>query len=246
MRTKPYNIKSVMHSRKFLKDLEKHLKDKVEAPKGNNLDTRIQLERLRYLYIANSDIREGLKEFGTLLSPALSAKKISEIKKKYAGVSPKEALDLLAKSELELIIEKGYASISEKMIAYLTNYVEGVEYARQSNSKNRQSGKAAKKAEDDKHRIECLEHVLKNVTTITGHEYPKYFSELKKRYPKPLYVPEPRLTAKEKELSKAKQAELIAEKKAERDGNWLDSTERAFFKKQTGANAKSKKVSSHK
>jgi hypothetical protein len=246
MKLKPYSVKSVMYSRKFLKDLEKHLKDKVASPKGNNLDTRIQLERLNYLYIVNSDIHEGLKEFGGLLSPVLSAKKISEIKKKYVDKSPKEILDLLAKCELELMAEKGYAAISEKMIAYLTNYVEGVEYARQTNSKNRQTGKATKKSEDDKHRIECLGHALKNVTTVTGYEYPKYFSELKRRYPKPLSVPEPRLTAAEKKLSKAKQAELIAEKKAERDGNWLDQTERAFFKKQTGVGAKSKKASSVK
>lgn len=246
MKSKPYSIKSVMQSRKFLKDLEKHLSEKVALPKGNNLDTRIQLERLKYLRIANSDIEDGLKEFGSLQSPILSAKKISETKKKYANASPKEILDLLAKCELELMIEKGYATISEKMIAYLTNYVEGVEYARQANSKNRQSGKAAKQAEDNKRRVECLKHALKNVTTVTGHEYPNYFSELKRRYPKPLCVPEPRLTAAEKRLSKVKQADLIAEKKAERDGNWLDQTERSFFKKHTGVSAKSKKSSSVK
>ena len=58
-----------------------------------------------------------------------------------------------------------------------------------------------------------------------------------------MHVPNPRLTAAEKKLSKAKQKKILEEKAAERDGNWLDQSERAFFKKATGKTARSKKSS---
>lgn len=243
MSTKPINLKAAVGARKFLRKLEKDLTAKTKNPSGNNLDTDIQLKRLEYLKIVNFDVDEGLAEFGQYLSPKRMGKLVAEQEKIHLKKSAGTLRSQLAKVEIDLMIEKGYASINQRLISYLENYIEGVEYARGANSRKRQAGKLSNKAEDDRRRRECLSYALKGVSKVTGYEYNKYFSELKKCYPKPLYVPNPRLTPAEKKLSKEKQKKILEEKVAERDGNWLDQSERAFFKKVTGVSAKSKKHS---
>lgn len=243
MSTKPLNLKAAIGARKFLRKLEKDLTAKTNNPSGNNLDTDIQLKRLEYLKIINFDVDEGLAEFGQYLSPKRMAKLINEQEKIHSKKSASTLRNQLAKVEVDLMIEKGYASINQRLISYLENYIEGVEYARGANSRKRQAAVLSNKDKDNARRHECLKIALKGVTTITGYEYHKYFNELKRSYPKPLHVPNPRLTAAEKKLSKAKQKKIIEEKAAERDGNWLDQSERAFFKKATGKTARSKKSS---
>lgn len=243
MSMKPMNLKAAMQARKFLTKLEKDLTAKIKNPSGNNLDTDIQLKRLEYLKIINFDIDAGLAEFGQYLSPKRMTKLIVEQEKIHAKKNINALRNQLAKVEIDLMIEKGYAAINQKLINYLENYIEGVEYARGANSRKRQAAVLSNKDEDNARRRECLNIALKGVTTITGYEYPKYFNELKKRYPKPLYIPNPRLTAQEKKLSKVMQKQILEEKAAERDGNWLDQSERAFFKRVTGKTARSKKSS---
>lgn len=243
MSTKPINLKAAIRARKFLRKLGKDLAAKINNPSGNNLDTDIQLKRLEYLKIINFDVDEGIAEFGRYLSPKRMAKLIVEQEKIHAKKNASTLRNQLAKVEVDLMIEKGYASINQRLISYLENYIEGFEYARGANSRKRQAAVLSNKDEDNARRQECLKIALKGVTTITGYEYPKYFNELKRKYPKPLHVPKPRLTAREKRLSKAEQKRILEEKAADRDGNWLDQSERAFFRRVTGVSAKSKKHS---
>jgi len=127
MSTKPINLKAAIEARKFLRKLEKDLTAKTNNPSGNNLDTDIQLKRLEYLKIVNFDVDEGLAEFGQYLSPKRMAKLIVEQEKIHSKKSASTLRNQLAKVEVDLMIEKGYASINQRLISYLENYIEGVE-----------------------------------------------------------------------------------------------------------------------
>lgn len=243
MGTKPINREAAIRARKFLRQLKKELEPKIKNPKGNDLDTDIQIKRLEYLKIVNFDIDEGFAEFRDYISPKIMAKKLADHEKKHANKNLASLRSELARVEVDLEMERSYATINKKMIDYMKNYIEGVEYARGANSRKRQAGALSNRQEDNRRRTECLSKVLEGITNITGFEYHKYFSLLNRTYPKPLYVPRPRLTAAEKKLSKQKQKEILEEKEKDRDGNWLDQTERAFFKRAAGVAAKTKKAS---
>lgn len=243
MATKPINRAAAIRTRKFLRQLKKELELKASNPKGNDLDTDIQLKRLEFLKIVNFDVDEGFAEFRDYISPKIMAKKLAEHEKKHAKKNLATLRTELAQTEIDLEMERSYATINEKIINYMKNYIEGIEYAREANSRKRQAGALSNKQEDNKRRTECLAKVLNGITNITGYEYHQYFSLLRRRYPKPLYVPNPRLTAAEKKLSKQKQKEILEEKMGDRDGNWLDQSERAFFERVTGKPAKTKKAS---
>lgn len=140
----------------------------------------------------------------------------------------KQLASLLLVQELDSQMEKFYA----KELEFFRGYFLDSQIGRVKNNNNKQKGKE----KTYKNNNDCLEHCYKAFSEnleapVRPIDYPAYKRFLLKLYPHPPFIPEARLTGKERQQSKQIQNE---DRDLKTRHTWSDPTVRAAFRKFSG------------
>lgn len=130
--------------------------------------------------------------------------------------------------------------VTEKNIE-ATSKIHALVLKRSSGENARRIGKNETFGEDNKRLKECLELTKSKLKReLIGSDYPTFVEVLLSKYPKPKFVPSPRLHKDEKYQTNEQILKILDQKL---DGNWKDPRLRAFFKRETGQKPTIKSIS---
>jgi len=170
--------------------------------------------------------------FKELINPDLRKDKIKKIEDSYAKHSKAEMLNDLVRAKLLIEVLKLKIQLQDENIKLLKEFYQDYQKNRLEKNKAKQSGK--KKVY--KHNNDCLQQCyiafVKTLTKpVSGQDYSSYWRYLLKLYPKPPFIPQPRLTQEEKQQSKKIQSE---DRDLKARNSWSDATVREAFEKFSG------------
>jgi len=213
-----------------------------KKPKGPSLPEQVLTRHYKnltpYLFALesdenplNQDVRKLLELKKEMLLKSLDGLSIDEIIKRFAAT-------LLMHDVVKYLYK-----MSDEERKVFAKYFKENELLRLANDNKRQTPKGTKRAEDRRRQLECLNAVTNNNPKgAVPYDFRRFEILLRAKYPKPLYVSEPRLTPEEK----AQTPELVKETKERKmteklDKGWPLPSLYKFFKDETGIDGSTRK-----
>ena len=207
------------------KTLNEYLSDTI---KGLNKDLNF-LTTDTSLFLENSPQEKSAR---TTIESKMRSKTYEEL----VEASVQGTIDLLNLSSLlDHLTEKNNEATSK---------IHALVLKRSSGENARRIGKNETFGEDNKRLKECLELTKSKLRReLVGSDYPTFVDVLLSKYPKPIFVPSPRLHKDEKHQTNEQILKILDQKL---NLNWKDPRLRTFFRKETGQKPTIKSVSSLK
>jgi hypothetical protein len=178
-------------------------------------------------------ITDELSLFRELINPETQERKTRQIKDHYSKFNKAELIEELVKARLLIEGHELRISVQNQKISVLDEFYDNHQRGRIEKNKSKQKGKERTyKSNND-----CLEQCYKAFSKtleapVRSIDYPAYKRFLLKLYPHPPFIPEARLTAKEKQQSIQIQNE---DRDLKARYTWSDATVRVAFRKFSGA-----------
>jgi len=236
----PANLEAAEKAAQLIKDQLVELEKSTATKKRPSLQDNLNKERLQGLMQADSLTEDEMHRFGRFLDPKQRAKHINERIRILGKLKKDELAQKLAQVGLDLLIEQGYAAVINRALDELWHKFEGDEYKKVKSSANRQLGRQAIFAEDEKRLKECLSKVKKSKGGIlSSGDYRIFKSTVYLHYPESNMKQAPRLTGEFKDLTPEQQQEERDYLKEDSPG-WSESRLRNFFAKYAKVKASTK------
>jgi hypothetical protein len=227
----PANLEAAKKADEMVKAQIAALEKSTATKKRPSLQDNLNKERLQGLLLAGLLNEDEIENFGKLLEPSQRAENIKERSLILCKFNKEELAGKLAEAELDLDIERGFAGIANRVIDDLWHKIDGDEYKKITNSENRQLGRQAIFAEDEKRLHECLKEIRKRKDEpLVSEDYRIFRHEVYLRYPESLLKKAPRLTGWNKNLTPEQQQEERKDMKENAPG-WSEARLRDFFEK---------------
>jgi hypothetical protein len=226
-------VKGVEEVQKLMDKLVEYIK-KNKKKKGPSLLEDIA-ETQQKMMSYSKLITDESSFFRKLISLETQERKIKQIKDHYSKFNKAELIEELVKARLLIEGHELRISVQNQKITALDEFYDNHQRGRIAKNKSKQKGKEKiYKSNND-----CLEHCYKAFSKrleapVQPVDYPAYKRFLLKLYPQPPFIPEARLTAKEKQQSIQIQNE---DRDLKARYTWSDATVRAAFRKFSGADA---------
>jgi len=183
-----------------------------------SLRDKLLQERLQGLLVMHYQFENEMYNLDNLLDPKIFDKEVRKKIKVLAEIKQSHLAKRVAIAELNLEIERGYASIANQTLEYLWHVTDGDEYRKVKSSAARQT-KREKNFESDTKKLREILAALrkaKPMGPLTWDDFPEFEKNLYSKYPKPDYIPEPRITGQNKVLTGKALEEAKAELKSAR------------------------------
>ena len=227
----PANLEAAQKAAEMVKDQIAALTKSTSTKKRPSLQDNLNKERLQGLQFADLLIEDEMENFGRLLEPKQRAIHIEEQSLILSTLNKENLIKKLAEAELDLQIERGFAGVANRVIDDLWHKIDGDEYKKVTSSENRQLGRQAIFAADEKRLHECLKEVRKRKgSPIVSEDYSVFRHEVYLRYPESLLKQAPRLTGEYKDLTPEQQEEERDYMREDAPA-WNEARLRNFFEK---------------
>lgn len=179
------------------------LESATATRKRPSLRDKLLQERLQGLLVMHYQFENEMHNLDNLLNPKIFEKEVRKKIKSLAEVKPSQLVRRVAIAELNLEIERGYASIANQTLEYLWHVTDGDEYRKVKSSKARQSARERKFENDTKKLLEILIALRKAnpMRPLTWDDFPEFVQKVYSKYPKPEYIPEPKISGQNKGLT---------------------------------------------
>ncbi len=209
------------------------LESATATRKRPSLRDRLLQERLQGLLVMHYQFENEMHNFDNLLNPKIFEKEVRKKIKSLAEIKQSQLARRVAIAELNLEIERGYAGIANQTLEYLWHLTDGDEYRKIKSSEARQT-KREKNFESDTKKLMEINAALrrtKPIGPLTWDDFPEFEKNLYSKYPKPDYIPEPRIAGQNKGLTGKALEEAKAELKSARSKDpWGKPRLMDFFK----------------
>lgn len=171
--------------------------------------------------------------FRELINPETQERKIKQVKDHYSKFNKADLIEELVKARLLIEGHELRISVQNRKITKLDEFYDNHQRGRIEKNKSKQKGKE----KTYKSNNDCLEQCYKAFSKtlkapVRSIDYPAYKRFLLNLYPYPPFIPEARLTAKEKQQSIQIQNE---DRDLKTRSTWSDATVRVAFRKFSGA-----------
>uniref|UniRef100_UPI00404724F1 hypothetical protein n=1 Tax=Polynucleobacter sp. TaxID=2029855 RepID=UPI00404724F1 len=227
----PASLEVAQKAVEMVKDQIAALEISTATKKRPSLQDNLNKERLQGLLYADTLNDDEMERFGKLLDPAELNKASKQLLATLNGLTKNQLAERLANAEINLQIERGFAGVASRVIDDLWHKIDGDEYKKITSSANRQSGRQAIFAEDDKRLAECFKEIRKRKgSPLASEDYGAFRHEVYLHYPESLMKQAPRLTGELKDLTPAQQEEERDYMREDSPG-WSESRLRYFFEK---------------
>jgi len=227
----PTNLEAAKKAVEMVKAQIAALEKSTSTKKKPSLQDNLNKERLQGLLLAGFLNEDEMENFGKLLEPNQRAEDIKARSLMFSKFNKEELTEKLAEAELDLHIERGFAGIANRVIDDLWHKIDGDEYKKITSSENRQQGRQAIFADDEKRLHECLKEVRKRKgASLVSEDYRVFRHEVYLRYPESLLKQAPRLTGEYKDLTPEEQEEERDFMREDAPG-WNEARLRNFFEK---------------
>lgn len=235
---KKYTIDDLGEAVKGVEEVQ-HLMDKLveyikknKKKKGPSLLEDIA-ETQQKMMSYNKLITDELSFFRELINPETQERKIKQIKDHYSKFNKAELIEELVKARLLIEGHELRISVQNRKITALDEFYDNHQRGRIAKNKSKQKGKEKTYKSNNDCLEQCYEAFSKTLESpVRSIDYPAYKRFLLKLYPHPPFIPEARLTIKEKQQSKKIQTE---DRNLKARYAWSDATVRAAFRKFSGA-----------
>ena len=233
----PASLEASEHAVNLIEGEIKALEELTSTRKPPSLQDKLNKDRLQYLLYDSHLNEDQMATFGTLLDP----KQFSKVaKSKLPTLNKLKKADLvllLAQTQLNLEIERGYAVIAARTLDYLWHKFDGTEYKKVKQSQNRQKGREEIFSEDNKRLEKCLANVRKRIMklekrALVSTDYIAFRAEVYLLYPERLEKQNYRIAGKFKSTDPKDIAEDRKDM-ADRDPGWPETRLRDYFENQT-------------
>jgi hypothetical protein len=236
----PANLEAAQKAVEIVKVQIAALEKSTSTKKRPSLQDNLNKERLQGLLLAGLLNEDEIENFGKLLEPNQRAENIKDRSLILSKFNKEELTEKLAEAELDLHIERGFAGIANRVIDDLWHKFDGDEFKKITSSENRQLGRQAIFAEDEKRLHECLKEVRKRKgAPLVSEDYRIFSHEVYLHYPESLLKQAPRLTGEYKDLTPEQQEEERDFMREDAPG-WSETRLRDFFEKHAKVKAMKK------
>lgn len=242
----PASLKASEHAARLIEEEIKALEALTSTRKNRSMQDDINKERLQYLLYTSHLNEDQMATFGVLLDPKEFSKEAKSKLPTLTKLKKEDLVLLLAKTQLNLEIERGYAEVVARTLDYLWHKFDGTEYKKVKQSQNRQKGRMELFAEDNQCLAKCLENIRKRIKKsekrdLIPTDYSAFRSEVYLLYPERLEKQNYRIAGKFKSTDPSDIEEDRKDMK-NRDPGWSETRLRDFFENQTGLKAVKKYV----
>jgi hypothetical protein len=236
----PASLEAAKKAAEMVKNQIAALEISTATKKRPSLQDKLNKERLQGLLYADTLNDDEMERFGKLLDPQEHDKAAKKLSTSLHKLTKDELVERLANAELDLQLERGFANVANRVIDDLWHKIDGDEYKKITNSANRQLGRQAIFAEDDKRLTESYKEVRKRKgAPLFSEDYGVFRHEVYLRYPVSLLKQAPRLTGEYKGLTPEQQEEERDYMREDAPG-WSESRLRIFFEKHAKVKATKK------
>jgi len=237
----PANLEAAESAAKMIKDQLADLERSTSTKKRPSLQDALNKERLQGLLIADALTEEEMLILGDLQNEKIISKQIKKRSSALSRLTKTELAERLARAEIEIKVEKGYAGVINRALGELWHKFDGDEYKKVTNSANRQLGRQAIFDEDEKSLKKCLTQIKKRgALPLTPKDYRIFRAEVYLNYPESKMKQAPRLTGELKDLTPEQQQEERDYMKEHCPG-WSESRLRNYYEKHAKVKASAKK-----
>lgn len=238
MKMKNYKIDDLAEGVKGVEEVQQLMDKLVEYIKKNKKKKGPSLlediaETQQKMMSYSKLITDELSLFRELINPETQERKIKQINDHYSKFNKAELIEELVKARLLIEGHELRIRVQKQKITVLDEFYDKHQRGRIEKNKSKQKGKE----KTYKSNNDCLEQCYKAFSktleaSVRPIDYPAYKRFLLKLYPHPPFIPEARLTAKEKQQSIQIQNE---DRDLKARYTWSDATVRAAFRKFSGA-----------
>jgi hypothetical protein len=237
----PANLEAAQKAAQMIKDQLADLEKSTATKKRPSLQDTLNRERLQGLLIADALTDDEMSALSDLHDAKKISKKIKNRLSALNRLTKAELAERLARAEIEIQVEKGYAGVINRALDELWHKFDGDEYKKVTNSANRQLGRQAIFDEDEKSLKKCFTQIKKRAALpLTPKDYRIFRAEVYLNYPESKMKQAPRLTGELKDLTPEQQQEERDYMKENYSG-WSESRLRNFYEKHAKVKASVKK-----
>jgi cytochrome c553 len=235
----PANLDSALRASKLIDEKIAEIAAESAKRKKPSLRQELQKERLEGLRITSVLNDEDMNNLGALLDPEVFDQRASEIHEQLASLSKEDLVESLARTMLELEMERGYAAVANRSIDQFEHIADGDEYRKIKSNDNRQDKRNENFAKDEEYLLKTLNTLKKrkNPIPLTWDEFEVFRHDVHLNKPEPSFKQEVRVVGEAKQLTGE---ELAIHKEVTKDMNpgWSNSRLRDFFTRHTGLSPK--------
>ncbi len=235
----PANLDSALRASKLIDEKIAEIAAESAKRKKPSLRQELQKERLEGLRITSVLNDEDMNNLGALLDPEVFDQRASENHEQLASLSKEDLVESLARTMLELEMERGYAAVANRSIDQFEHIADGDEYRKIKSNDNRQDKRNENFAKDEEYLLKTLNTLKKrkNPTPLTWDEFEVFRHDVHLNKPEPSFKQEVRVVGEAKQLTGE---ELAIHKEVTKDMNpgWSNSRLRDFFTRHTGLSPK--------
>jgi hypothetical protein len=235
----PANLDSALRASKLIDEKIAEIAAESAKRKKPSLRQELQKERLEGLRITSVLNDEDMNNLGALLDPEVFDQRASEIHEQLASLPKEDLVESLARTMLELEMERGYAAVANRSIDQFEHIADGDEYRKIKSNDNRQDKRNENFAKDEEYLLKTLNTLKKrkNPTPLTWDEFEVFQHDVHLNKPEPSFKQEVRVVGEAKQLTGE---ELAIHKEVTKDMNpgWSNSRLRDFYTRHTGLSPK--------
>ena len=234
---KNYTIDDLAEGVKGVAEVQQLMDKLVESIKNNKKKKGQSLlediaETQQKMMSYSKLITDELNLFSELINPETRERKTKQIRDHYSKFNKAELIDELVKVRLLIEGHELRISVQNRKITSLDEFYDNHQRGRIEKSKSKQKGKEKTYKSNNDCLVQCYKAFSKTLEVpVRSIDYPAYKKFLLKLYPYPPFIPEARLTAKERQQSIEIQNE---DRDLKARYTWSDATVRAAFRKFSG------------
>lgn len=230
----PATQESAQQSYEYVVNKIDELETATSTRKRQSLRDKLLQERLQALLVMHYQFENEICNLNNLLNPKSFDKEVRKKTKALIGIKESQLSKRLVIAELNLEIERGYASIANRTLEYLWYVSDGDEYRKTKSNTARQTAREKNFENDNKKLMEILIDLRKAnpMRPLDWGDFPEFTKNLYLKYPKPEYMNGPRITGPNKRLTGKELEETKDDLKKTRSKDpWGAPRLMEFFKK---------------
>ena len=199
----PATQESAQQSYEYVVNKIIELEAATSTRKRESLRNKLLLERLQGLLLMHHQFEYEIDNLNNLLDPKFFDKEVRKNSQALTSLKKSQVVKRLVIAELNLEIERGYASIANRTLEFLWQVSDGDEYRKIKSSNARQTKREKNFENDNKKLMEILIDLRKSnlMRPLDWGDFPEFIKKLYSKYPKPEYVTEPRISGQNKRLT---------------------------------------------